>query len=101
MSTQVPPNSSYLRIATEEAFATTEMFDAYRKLLESKSSSDIGFNTMWGFYLGSKSERATGIISRLSDLGPQRLQDMNDTGIASPLTPADPNRRTRSLTCRW
>jgi 5-carboxyvanillate decarboxylase len=78
----VPANSSYLRIATEEAFATTEMMDGYRRLLSSKSSSDIGFNTMWGFYLGSQSDRATGIISRLTDLGPRRLQDMDDTGIA-------------------
>lgn len=80
MSTKATP--TYLRIATEEAFATTEMMNAYRRLLDTKATDDIGFNTMWGFYLGSKSERATGIISRLTDLGERRLKDMDDTGIA-------------------
>lgn len=78
---RIAPNPDYLRIATEEAWATRDMMQAYRKLLASKSSSDLGFNTMWGFYLNSPSERATSIIQRLEDLGPQRIQDMDDTGI--------------------
>jgi len=71
----------YLRIATEEAFATVGLFDLYRKLLASRTLDDPGFASLWGFYLGSESPRATGIIERIQDLGERRLQDMDDSGI--------------------
>jgi len=71
----------YLRIATEEAFATREMFDLYRRLLASGELDDPGFASLWGFYLGSPSVRATAIIERLQDLGERRLNDMQATGI--------------------
>ena len=70
----------YLRIATEEAFMPRELLDAYRKLLAS-GYDDPGFTSLWGFYSGSPSPRATKIIERLQDLGPQRIQDMDDRGI--------------------
>ena len=54
----------YLRIATEEAFASSGLFDLYRKLLASRTLDDPGFASLWGFYLGSKSPRATAIIER-------------------------------------
>jgi hypothetical protein len=44
----------YLRIATEEAFAPASVLEHYRKL----KLDDPGFNSLWGFYLGSPSERA-------------------------------------------
>ena len=71
----------YLRIATEEAFATRALFDLYRKLLASRTLDDPGFASLWGFYLGSQSPRATGIIERIQDLGERRLRDMDETGI--------------------
>lgn len=80
-SPQVPPDGGYLRIATEEAFATADMLQRYRRLLDDKSSNDPGFDSLWGFYLGSRSPRATQIIERLQDLGERRLNDMRDTGI--------------------
>ena len=70
----------YLRIATEEAFAPVEMLNLYRKLL-ADGYDDPGFRSLWGFYLGSPSPRATKIIERLQDLGEQRIQDMDDRGI--------------------
>lgn len=73
-------DKGYLRIATEEAFAPPEMLDAYRKLL-ARGYDDPGFCSLWGFYLNSPSPRATKIIERLQDLGPQRVQDMDDRGI--------------------
>jgi 2,3-dihydroxybenzoate decarboxylase len=72
----------YLRIATEEAFGPPEMFEQYRAMLARKSCADPGFNSMWGFYLLSRSERAMRVIERLQDLGERRLRDMDDTGIA-------------------
>ncbi len=72
----------YQRIATEEAWGSPEVFDRYRRMLADKSCGDPGFNSMWGFYLLSRGERATQIIGRLQDLGEGRLGDMDATGIA-------------------
>jgi 2,3-dihydroxybenzoate decarboxylase len=72
----------YQRIATEEAWGPPEMFERYRRLLADKSVDDPGFNSMWGFYLLSGSERATQIVERLQDIGERRIADMDATGIA-------------------
>ena len=74
-------SSAYRRIATEEAFATADMLRQYRDVLARKSIDDIGFNSMWGFYLGSPSARATSIIERLQWLDERRIADMDATGI--------------------
>jgi 2,3-dihydroxybenzoate decarboxylase len=73
-------DKGYLRIATEEAFAPPPMLDLYRKLLAS-GYDDPGFASLWGFYLGSPSPRATKIIERLQDLGEGRIRDMDERGI--------------------
>ena len=73
-------HQGYLRIATEEAFAPPQMLEQYRKLLAS-GYDDPGFSSLWGFYLNSPSPRATKIIERLQDLGPQRIRDMDERGI--------------------
>lgn len=70
----------YLRIATEEAFATREQIDAYLRMVRD-GTADKGMVSLWGFYAQSPSERATQIIDRLLDLGDQRLADMDATGI--------------------
>ena len=70
----------YLRIATEEAFAPPDLLNQYRKLL-ADGYDDPGFTSLWGFYLGSPSPRATRIIERLQDLGEGRLRDMDERGI--------------------
>ena len=70
----------YLRIATEEAFATREQIDAYLRMVRD-GSADRGMVSLWGFYGQSPSPRATQIIDRLLDLGEQRLADMDATGI--------------------
>ena len=71
----------YARIATEEAFATRDMMQRYRDLLARRAVDDPGFQSMWGFYLGSSSARATSIIERLQELGEPRLADMDASGI--------------------
>jgi 5-carboxyvanillate decarboxylase len=80
-SATVARSTAYRRIATEEAFATTDMLRQYREVLARKSIDDIGFNSMWGFYLGSTSPRATSIIERLQWLDERRIADMDATGI--------------------
>lgn len=83
MTTDTQPKPvTYQRIATEEAFGPSELFDEYRKLLAGNTLDDIGFRSLWGFYLGPKSPRAGVIIERLQDLGERRIRDMDETGIA-------------------
>jgi len=77
----IPKAQGYRRIATEEAWSPPEMMQMYREALARKSVPDIGFNSMWGFYLGSRSARATGIIERLQWLDERRIHDMDETGI--------------------
>jgi len=71
----------FKRIATEEAFATRDLVTAYRDLLARKTSNDIGFNSLMGYYLGNPSERTRAVAERLQDLGSRRIDDMNSTGI--------------------
>jgi 5-carboxyvanillate decarboxylase len=70
----------YLRIATEEAFITTEVLSAYKRLIAA-GFDDPGFVSLWGFYSGSLSVRATSVREKLQDLGARRLADMDATGI--------------------
>jgi len=73
---------AYIRIATEEAWATPELLDGYKRILADGSYDDPGFKSLWGFYSGNPGERATAIMRRLPDMGEVRLKDMDDTGIA-------------------
>ncbi len=57
------------------------MLERYRRILERHEFDDPGFRSLWGFYLGSQSARATQIIAKLQDLGSQRVADMDATGI--------------------
>jgi 2,3-dihydroxybenzoate decarboxylase len=70
----------YLRIATEEAFATREQIDCYLRMV-ADGTADKGMVSLWGFYARSPSERATQILERLLDLGEQRIRHMDETGI--------------------
>ena len=70
----------YLRIATEEAFATREQVDVFLRMIRD-GQADQGMISLWGFYAQSPSERATMIMERLLDLGERRIADMDATGI--------------------
>jgi len=71
----------YLRIATEEAFAPPELLRHWKALLERGGNLEPGFVAQWQYFLGP-SPRASGIVTRLQDIGDARLRDMDDTGIA-------------------
>ena len=77
---RVGGDRGYLRIATEEAFATQEQIDSYLRMVRD-GTADKGLKSLWGFYAQSPSERAVGIIERLLDLGARRLADMDAAGI--------------------
>ena len=70
----------YLRIATEEAFATQEQIDVFLRMVRD-GTADQGMVSLWGFYATSPSTRATQIMDRLLDLDEQRLRHMDETGI--------------------
>jgi 5-carboxyvanillate decarboxylase len=71
----------YLRIATEEAYAPPELLQRWKSMLQQGGNLDPGFVGQWGYFLGP-SPRAQGIAARMSDLGEQRIHDMDSTGIA-------------------
>ena len=73
-------NPGYLRIATEEAFATREMLDHYRKLIN-EGIDDPGFHSLWGFYAISDAPRCRFIRDHLVDLGEKRLAHMDAAGV--------------------
>ena len=72
----------YLRIATEEAFATHEQLDAIMRLVK-EGLADKGTMSLWGFYGTSPSERTTFIRERLLDLDDLRIAAMDESGIDS------------------
>jgi 5-carboxyvanillate decarboxylase len=74
-------NPGYLRIATEEAFLTREVFAAIQRRVNDASFNDPGFRSLWSYYGASPSERARFILNRLLDLGEQRIADMDASGI--------------------
>jgi 5-carboxyvanillate decarboxylase len=70
----------YLRIATEEAFATQEQLDAILRLVK-EGRADKGTESLWGFYGTAQTERTNFIRERLLDVGELRLQAMDEAGI--------------------
>jgi 5-carboxyvanillate decarboxylase len=72
--------AGYLRIATEEAFAIPELFEAWLDELQNPQV-DPGFKSLIGFYLYHPSDRARFIFRRLQDLGAVRLADMDARGV--------------------
>lgn len=72
---------AYRRIATEEAYAPPELFDLYRRMLDTGSSNDRGFESLMGFYLGSDAPKPVAVRRRLQDLGEERIADMDSSGI--------------------
>src|SRR5688500_20179214 len=80
---KIAPNPGYKRIATEEAFATPELLKMYRRLYESKTLDDPGFESLWGFYSSSMAPRPLFIRERLADVDAERIAHMDESGIDS------------------
>ncbi len=72
---------SYLRIATEEAFAPADMLARYRKALTERTFDDPGFESLMGYFLFNDSPKTRDVVARLADLGDRRLADMDAAGI--------------------
>ncbi len=74
-------SQKFKRIATEEAWAPADMLHRWRKLLDDKTFNDPGFIAMWGFFLTQNVGYTNGILDKLTDLGENRIADMDATGI--------------------
>ena len=70
----------YLRIATEEAWAPSELLDLYRSMLANNEGGP-GFERLMGHYMSSDADRPRFVRDRLTDLGDARLADMDAVGI--------------------
>ena len=73
-------SGAYLRIATEEAYAPAELLDEYRRMLQD-GTGDLGFGSLWGYYLMNPSDHTRSLVERIQDLGDRRLSDMNELRI--------------------
>jgi 5-carboxyvanillate decarboxylase len=71
---QSNPPKKYRLIATEEACAFPDQFDAYRKITANPGNDDD--LVMWNFFF-----KNTTLIRRLLDFGEERLRLMNESGI--------------------
>ena len=67
------------KIAVEEAFATPNLLDEWRKLLADGAEEEPGFRKLYGSFLNSPATR--NILNQLTDLGEGRIQDMDRHGI--------------------
>lgn len=75
------PARPYLRIATEEAWAPTELIELYRRHLADGTIADIGFGSLMGYFLGSEHPQPREVAARLHASADVRLADMDAAGI--------------------
>ncbi len=80
-SSETTSRPGHLRIATEEAWAPTEMLNLYTRMLADHSIDDPGFRSLGGFYLSSQAARPKFLRERLQQLGAERIVDMDASGI--------------------
>ncbi|MBN1239379.1 MAG: amidohydrolase [Gammaproteobacteria bacterium] len=74
--------AAYQRIATEEAYAPTDLIERYRRAIRDGTVDDPGFRSLMGYFLFNDSPRTNAIVERLQDVGERRIADMDASGIA-------------------
>jgi 2,3-dihydroxybenzoate decarboxylase len=78
---KIGPAAGYKRIATEEAWAPPELINEFRRIIEKKLTDDPAFISLWGYYGNHPSQRAQDLLRRIQEIGPNRIADMDATGI--------------------
>lgn len=73
-------SSKYKRIAVEEAWAPAEMYDVFRAELASGNIGDPGLRNFLEYYF-SDAERATRLLDRIVEAGPDRIAAMDGAGV--------------------
>lgn len=77
-------SAEFDRICVEEAYAPPELLEAYRRALQDNDPMEIGFRRLAGGYFNG-SPGANRLLQRLSDVGEQRLAEMDTHGIRKQL----------------
>lgn len=72
-------NPPYKRIATEEAWISQGVLDAYGKLLADGAPGEPGFRSMGGAIYGSGNDSP--LVAALADIGAGRIAAMDELGI--------------------
>ncbi len=72
--------NGYLRIATEEAWASPELMDEWGSMIRA-GEGGTGFHSLMGHYLTTDTERSLFIRAGLTDLDELRLAHMDAAGI--------------------
>lgn len=99
----MPPETGYLRIATEEAFAPPELVALWQAMLADGTADDPGFVSLQGFFMRNQAEWPAAVLARLQDLGDRRLADMDAAGIdrqvisLTAVAPQDPEAAAREI----
>lgn len=75
----VTRKKTFKRIAIEEAFATPEILQEWRKFLSSGTEDEPGFRALIGSFLFTPAAKI--LRDRLIDIGDARIQEMNAAGI--------------------
>ncbi|GGD29045.1 amidohydrolase [Microbacterium faecale] len=73
-------HAGYIRIATEEAWATREITDEWRRMIDAGEGGP-GFLGMVGHYMTSDADRPRFVRAGLEDAGELRLAHMDAAGI--------------------
>lgn len=80
MTTSTPQERGYLRIATEEAWAPSEVMAEWKKMIEA-GEGGTGFQSLIGHYTTSDSSRATFVRDGLVSTDETRLGHMAESGV--------------------
>jgi 2,3-dihydroxybenzoate decarboxylase len=75
----IPFNPSYRRIATEEAWITAEIVDAYRDFIAGNPTDEPGFMALGARYYGPGAPSP--LLARMLDVGDGRIAAMDALGI--------------------
>ena len=70
-----------MKISTEEAFATPLLMDEWKKLIDDGNPAEPGFEQLIGAILDPVSNWEAMLQERLPELGPLRIQAMDESGV--------------------
>ena len=70
-----------MKISTEEAFASPSLMAEWKKLIDDGNPNEAGLEQMIGAILNPVSDWEAMLQERLPELGPLRIQAMDESGV--------------------
>lgn len=77
----IAPHPDYKRIATEEAWTTREIADAYARFIASNPTDEPGFMALGGRYYARGASSPSPVLAAMLDVGAGRIEAMDRLGI--------------------